>query len=126
MKLGMCTLSISLRRQCFAIIWYINHQNFSLLQKSGFPRACHIIITHVSIHPRTQSTPSSGVSSSKLDKLSNRIDDLQAKCLYCGGKADSFIASLQTEIVKLEGLSPETENTILLSLAGLKQVRATV
>ncbi|XP_064397885.1 TBC1 domain family member 5-like [Halichondria panicea] len=70
-----------------------------------------------------KSSPFTGVSSSKLDKLSNRIDDLQAKCLYCGGKADSFIASLQTEIVKLEGLSPETENTILLSLAGLKQVR---
>ncbi len=26
-----------------SIIWYINHQNFSLLRKSGFPRACHII-----------------------------------------------------------------------------------
>ena len=69
-----------------------------------------------------QSTSQVDGSVSQLDKLTNRIDDLQAKCLYCGGKADSLISSMQEEIIKLEGLPPETENTLLLSLAGLKQV----
>jgi len=34
-----------------------------------------------------------------------------------------LITALQDEILKLEGLSPETENTLLMSLAGLKHVR---
>ena len=40
MKLGMCTLRISLRRRCFALSFGTLITKISLLQKSGFPRAC--------------------------------------------------------------------------------------
>ena len=36
---------------------------------------------------------------------------------------DTLIATLQEEITQLTGLADETENTLLLSLAGLKHVR---
>ena len=58
-----------------------------------------------------------------MEKLTNRIDDLEAKCLYCGGKMDTLIATLQGAVTGLSGLPDETENTLLLSLAGLKHVR---
>ena len=61
-------------------------------------------------------------SFSHVEKLTNRVDDLEAKCLYCGGKMDTLIATLQDEITQLTGLNDETENTLLLSIAGLKHV----
>lgn len=61
-------------------------------------------------------------SFSNVEKLTTRIDDLEAKCLYCGGKMDTLIATLQEEITQLTGLNDETENTLLLSIAGLKHV----
>ena len=61
-------------------------------------------------------------SSSQIEKLTNRLDDVEAKCLYCGGKMESLIDVLQEEITSLSGLEDETENTLLLSLAGLKHV----
>ena len=61
-------------------------------------------------------------SFSHVEKLTNRIDNLDAKCLYCGGKMDTLIATLQEEITQLTGLDDETENTLLLSVAGLKHV----
>ena len=51
------------------------------------------------------------------------MDNLEAKCLYCGGKMDTLITTLQDEIISLTGLTDETENTLLLSVAGLKHVR---
>ena len=57
-----------------------------------------------------------------VEKLTNRVDDLEAKCLYCGGKMDTHIATLQDEVTQLTGLNDETENTLLLSIAGLKHV----
>ena len=36
---------------------------------------------------------------------------------------DTLIATLQVEVTGLTGLSDEAENTLLLSLAGLKHVR---
>ena len=70
-----------------------------------------------------QSRPLIDESYSNVEKLINRIDDFEAKCLYCGGKMDTLIATLQEEITQLTGLNDETENTLLLSVAGLKHVR---
>ena len=36
---------------------------------------------------------------------------------------DTLIATLQVEVTQLSGLPDDTENTLLLSLAGLKHVR---
>ena len=69
-----------------------------------------------------QSRPVIDDSFSHVEKLTNRIDNLDAKCLYCGGKMDTLIATLQEEITQLTGLDDETENTLLLSVAGLKHV----
>ena len=51
-----------------------------------------------------------------------RLDDLEAKCQYCGSKMESLLSSLQEEVTELPNLSPEAENTIYLSIAGLKHV----
>ena len=72
-----------------------------------------------------QSRPVIDESFSHIEKLTNRVDDLEAKCLYCGGKMDTLIATLQDEVTQLTGLSDETENTLLLSIAGLKHVSHT-
>ena len=69
-----------------------------------------------------QSRPLIDESFSHVEKLTNRVDDLEAKCLYCGGKMDTLIATLQEEVTQLTGLNDETENTLLLSIAGLKHV----
>ena len=69
-----------------------------------------------------QSRPLIDGSFSNVEKLTTRVDDLEAKCLYCGGKMDTLIATLQEEITQLTGLNDETENTLLLSIAGLKHV----
>ena len=69
-----------------------------------------------------QSRPVIDESFSNVEKLTNRVDDLEAKCLYCGGKMDTLIATLQDEVTQLTGLNDETENTLLLSIAGLKHV----
>ena len=60
---------------------------------------------------------------SHVEKLTNQIDNLEAKCLYCKGKMDTLIATLQEEVTQLTRLNDETENTLLLSVAGLKHVR---
>ena len=69
-----------------------------------------------------QSRPLIDESFGHVEKLTNRVDDLEAKCLYCGGKMDTLIATLQEEVTQLTGLNDETENTLLLSIAGLKHV----
>ena len=51
-----------------------------------------------------------------------RLDNLEAKCQYCGSKMESLLLSLQEEVTELPNLSPEAENTIYLSIAGLKHV----
>ena len=51
-----------------------------------------------------------------------RLDNLEAKCQYCGSKMESLLSSLQEEVTELPNLSPEAENTIYLSIAGLKHV----
>ena len=61
-------------------------------------------------------------SLSELERLTARLEDLEAKCLYCGGKMDSVIGTLQDEIPELPNLPPDTENTLFLAIAGLKQV----
>jgi hypothetical protein len=61
-------------------------------------------------------------SLSELERLNTRLEDLEAKCLYCGGKMETVIATLQDEIPELPNLEPDTENTLLLAIAGLKQV----
>ena len=63
---------------------------------------------------------------SELERLTSRVEDLEAKCLYCGGKMESVIGTLQDEIQELPDLDPDTENTLYLAIAGLKQVRGTV
>ena len=57
-----------------------------------------------------------------MERLASSLEDLDAKCLYCGGKMDTLISTLQTEIPEIPNLSPETENTLFLAIAGLKQV----
>jgi len=62
-------------------------------------------------------------SSNRLERITNRLDNLEAKCQYCGSKMESLLASLQEEVTNLTDLSPDAENTIYLSIAGLKHVR---
>ena len=70
----------------------------------------------------SQTQPVSEASLSEQERLTTRLDDLEAKCLYCGGKMESVIATLQDEIPELPNLDPDTENTLFLAIAGLKQV----
>lgn len=70
-------------------------------------------------------TPSSS-SMTQVERLTGRVDDLEAKVAYCGSKMDTLLLDMENEISALtdgKQLSPETENTLLLSLAGLKHVR---
>jgi hypothetical protein len=62
----------------------------------------------------------------QLERLTSRVDDLEAKIAYCGSKMDSLLMAMEDEVAELTAeiqLQPETENTLLLSLAGLKHVR---
>ena len=70
-----------------------------------------------------QSQPRPSGSSNQLERLTTRLDDMEAKCHYCGSKMDSLLSALQEEVTELPDLTPSAENTIYLSLAGLKQVR---
>ena len=66
--------------------------------------------------------PVAGASLSVVERLNTQLEDLEAKCLYCGGKMDSMISILQEEIPNIPDLAIDTENTLLLTIAGLKQV----
>ena len=57
-----------------------------------------------------------------MDRLTSNLEDLDAKCLYCGGKMDTLINTLQEEIPDIPNLGPDRENTLFLAIAGLKQV----
>jgi len=61
-------------------------------------------------------------SLSEIERLRTRLEDLEAKCLYCGGKMESVITTLQDEVPELPNLNPDTENVLFLAIAGLKQV----
>ena len=61
---------------------------------------------------------------SELERLTTRLEDQEAKGLYCGGKMDTIIATLQDEIPEIPNLNPDTENTLFLAIAGLKQVHS--
>ena len=67
--------------------------------------------------------PHSGaVGLNEMQRLSTQLEDLEAKCLYCGGKMDSMIGVLQEEVPSIPQLDQDMENTLLLTIAGLKQV----
>ena len=85
----------------------------------------YIAMCNMTINNHFQSRPLIDESFSHVEKLTNQIDNLEAKCLYCKGKMDTLIATLQEEVhvTQLTGLNDETENTLLLSVAGLKYVR---
>jgi TBC1 domain family protein 5 len=63
--------------------------------------------------------PSSPVDYSGLQK---ELDNKETLCLYCGNKMDSFIDQLQDDLLQLS-LPRQQEDSIFVSLAGLKQVR---
>lgn len=72
-------------------------------------------------NPKTN--PLAEASLSELERLTTRLEDQEAKSLYCGGKMEGVIATLQDEIPDIPNLNPDTENTLFLAIAGLKQIR---
>lgn len=66
-----------------------------------------------------QTRPRAG---SSMDRLKDQLENAEAKCLYCGRKMETILEDLQEGVEQLE-LTPETEDTVLVALAGLKQVR---
>ena len=52
------------------------------------------------------------------------LSALREKCVFCGGKMDVLLEALQSQLRGGEqtSLAPATEDTVLLAIAGLKQV----
>ena len=57
-----------------------------------------------------------------MEHLKEQLEKAETKCLYCGRKMEGILEELQEGVEHLE-LTPETEDSILVSLAGLKQVK---
>jgi len=56
-----------------------------------------------------------------MDLLKEQLESSEAKCLYCGRKMEAILEEMQEGVEQIK-LTPETEDTILVALAGLKQV----
>jgi len=82
-----------------------------------------IVLLYLILTSRIFPQPHSGGSGlNEVGRLSTQLEDLEAKCLYCGGKMDSMIGVLQEEVPNIPHLEADMENTLLLTIAGLKQV----
>ena len=57
-----------------------------------------------------------------MERVKEQLENAEAKCLYCGRKMEVTLEELQEGVEQLE-LTPETEDSILVALAGLKQVK---
>ena len=78
----------------------------------GLPNDLQPVITLSQTRPR---------ASSHVERLTEQLENTEAKCLYCGRKMESFLDELQNEVENVL-LTPQQEDTIFLALAGLKQV----
>ena len=57
----------------------------------------------------------------EVEKIREELENNEAKCLYCGRKMESLLEQLQSSI-DVMALPEDVEDSVFLSIAGLKQV----